>query len=89
MFALTLDVGHDCCLCGADRQVFERYPDKLRHMHLHDSDGKHAHLPLGEGVVNVREKLLMLGESDTCLLEVKTAKGALKSLDYIKHSKGA
>ena len=33
-FGLTLDVGHDDCMSGKDRPVFEKYPDKLFHMHL-------------------------------------------------------
>ena len=45
VFALTLDTGHDECLGGKDRDIFQRYSDRLVHLHLHDSDGKSAHLP--------------------------------------------
>ncbi len=83
VFALTLDVGHDDCMDGKDRHVFEKYPHKLVHMHLHDSDGKHAHLPLGEGRVNIREKLSMLSENANCLVEVKTIKGLCESMKYL------
>ncbi len=84
VFALTLDVGHDDCMGGADRHVFEKYPSKLAHMHLHDSDGKHAHLPLGAGRVNVGEKLAMLKSDSTCLVEVKTIAGLSESTEYLK-----
>lgn len=83
VFALTLDVGHDDCLDGKDRHVFEKYPQKLVHMHLHDSDGKHAHLPLGEGKVNIKEKMAMLKHGETCLVEVKTIKGLEDSMKYL------
>ncbi len=84
VFGLTLDVGHDACMSGKDRHVFEKYPEKLCHMHLHDSDGKHAHLPLGEGVINVGEKLTLLNYDTTCLVEVKTVAGLEKSVKFLK-----
>ncbi len=84
VFALTLDVGHDDCLSGKDRHVFAKYPEKLVHMHLHDSDGKHAHLPLGAGRVNIEEKLSVLSSDSTCLVEVKTIAGLKESTEYLK-----
>ena len=87
VFALTLDVGHDDCMGGKDRGVFKKYPEKLYHMHLHDSDGAHPHLPLGEGKINIEEKIGMLSENSTCLVEVKTVSGLKTSVEYLK-SKG-
>ena len=84
VFALTLDVGHDDCMGGKDRHVFQKYPHKLSHMHLHDSDGKHPHLPLGSGRLNIKEKISMLGENSTCLIEVKTIAGLSESVKYLK-----
>ena len=86
VFALTLDVGHDCCLGNQDKHVFDRYSEKLMHMHLHDSDGRSAHLPLGTGVVNVREKLALLKAEATCLVEVKTLRGLDESIDYLREN---
>ena len=83
VFGLTLDVGHDDCLDGKDRHIFEKYPEKLIHMHLHDSDGKHPHLPLGEGRLDIKSKLAMLKEGSTCLIEVKTIKGLSESVKYL------
>lgn len=87
-FALTLDVGHDDCLGGKDYFVFEKYPNKLIHMHLHDSDGKHAHLPLGEGKVDIKSKLALLPENKTCLVEVKTIQGLKTSLEFLRKNEG-
>ena len=36
VFGLTLDVGHEICLGFKDSHVFEKYPDKLVHLHLHE-----------------------------------------------------
>ena len=82
VFALTLDTGHACCLDEKDAPVFARYPDKLIHMHLHDSDGRHAHLPLGRGRIALGEKLALLPRDATCLIEVKTVEGLAESLRY-------
>ena len=84
VFALTLDVGHDDCMDGKDRHVFEKYPQKLLHMHLHDSDGKHPHLPLGSGRIDVKSKLAMLSDDSTCLIEVKTIAGLAESVQYLE-----
>lgn len=86
VFALTLDVGHEMCLGFKDSHVFEKYPDKLIHLHLHDSNGRSCHLPLGTADVNVGEKLAAL-RGETCLLEVKTIAGLEESVKYIKNIK--
>ena len=86
VFALTLDTGHELCLDFKDSFVFERYPEKLIHMHLHDAKGKSAHLPFGEGDVRIKEKLSMLRNGDTCLIEVKTIAGLKSSVEYLKNN---
>ena len=87
VFGLTLDVGHDDCMAGADRWAFEKYPDKLIHMHLHDSDGKHPHLPLGYGRLDIKERISLLPEDRNCLVEVKTIAGLRESVKYLKGNK--
>jgi sugar phosphate isomerase/epimerase len=83
-FGLTLDTGHEHCLGYADSHVFARYPDKLVHMHLHDARGRSAHLPLGTGEVDIAEKIALLGDGTTCLVEVKTVAGMQESIKYLK-----
>ena len=86
-FALTLDTGHDICLGGKDRFVFDAYPKKLRHMHLHDCGAeKHPHLALGSGIVDVEESIRRLPENGTCLVEVKTIDGLEESVTYLKNN---
>ena len=53
VFYLTLDTGHEMCLGFKDKHVFDKYPDRLCHMHLHDSNGRSCHLPLGSADVDV------------------------------------
>ncbi len=84
VFALTLDIGHDTCLQSVDRAVFDTYSDKLVHLHLHDSNGKSAHLPLGTANVDVANTLKLIPEDGTCLVEVKTVAGLCESVDYLK-----
>lgn len=83
VFALTLDVGHEMCLKMADSHVFSEYPDKLVHMHLHDCDGKKPHLALGDGIVDIENKITQF-HGETCLVEVKTIAGLETSSKYLK-----
>lgn len=84
VFALTLDTGHELMLGYRDTEVFLRYPDRIHHLHLHDSDGKSAHLPLGKGMVKISEKLSSLSSGDTVLIEVKNLDGLRESIEYLK-----
>lgn len=83
VFALTLDTGHEDCLGYKDSFVFKEYPDKLVHMHLHDSDGKKPHLALGDGGLDIPEKIAQF-HGNTCLVEVKTVEGLARSVEYLK-----
>lgn len=85
-FALTLDTGHEDCLGYRDTHVFEKYPHKLVHMHLHDSNGKKPHLALGDGNLDVK-KILDGYSADRCLIEVKTVAGLEKSVEYLKNNR--
>ena len=83
-FGLTLDTGHEWALKFADRAVYEKYPERVYHMHLHDCIGKSPHLPLGTGEVDVFGKLQGSAECDTCLVEVKTIAGLKESVEFLK-----
>ena len=86
VFALTLDTGHELCLGFEDSHVIAEYPDKLCHLHLHDAKGKSAHLPLGTADVSVFDKLALLPEDKTCLIEVKTIAGLTESVEYLRNN---
>ena len=83
VFCLTLDTGHECKLNYKDTHVFEKYPEKLMHMHLHDCKAGSPHLPLGVGEVDIDKKLSQ-NRGNTTLIEVKTVDGLLESVKYLK-----
>lgn len=83
VFQLTLDTGHEFCLLGADSFVYQKYPEKLCHMHLHDAAGRSAHLPLGTGSIDVKQKIMQL-RGETCTVEVKSIAGLKESMEYLK-----
>ena len=85
VFGLTLDTGHEMALNYVDAHVFDKYPEKLKHMHLHDCVGKKPHLALGDGDVDIDSKLALLNDNSTCLVEVKTIEGLGKSYEYLKN----
>ena len=84
VFGLTLDTGHELCLGFVDSHVFDEYPDRLIHLHLHDAKGKSAHLPLGSAEVEISSKLEKLPSDRTCLVEVKTIEGLRESMKYLR-----
>lgn len=81
-FCLTLDTGHEAKLSGKDAHVFEKHPEKLLHMHLHDCKAGSPHLPLGIGEVDIDKKLGQ-HKGDTTLIEVKTIDGLIESVEYL------
>lgn len=85
VFGMTLDSGHEDCLGGQDTPIFHKYADRVLHMHLHDSDGRHPHLPLGAGHIPVADTLGRL-RGQTCLIEVKTVEGLQESVSYLRRN---
>lgn len=85
VFGLTFDTGHDLCAGGQDRNFILSQTSRLRHIHLHDSDGSADHLPLGTGKLDIRR---ILSEARAfrcrCVLEVKTVSGLRESVDFLR-----
>lgn len=86
VFGLTLDVGHDYCAGGVDRDLVLRHKDRLCHMHLHDASlPKSDHLPLGKGDMDLNAQIALAQEVDaTVVLEVKTEEGLRESVQWLK-----
>ena len=85
-FGLTLDIGHDHCAGGVDRELVLARKDRLCHMHMHDALLPNSdHRPLGEGELDI-PRFLELAESvnATVVLEVKTEAGLRESLRWLK-----
>jgi sugar phosphate isomerase/epimerase len=78
---LTLDLGHAQLLTEVNTsyEIIGRYPERIRHVHLHDNRGGHSamddlHLPPGEGIIDFEKIFGKLKEIDydrTISLELK------------------
>ena len=92
---LTLDLGHAQLLSDQNTSFgfVEKFPDRIRHIHLHDNLGGDSqtddlHLPVGKGAVDfdgIFRKLNQIGYNGTMTLELKPAEikeslGAVKQL---------
>lgn len=85
-FALTYDIGHNCCAGGRDEPVILRRRERLLHFHLHDADRSGCHLPFGDGTLPLGEYVHLAGESGgRAVLEVKTVEGLRKSVCWIRN----
>ena len=84
-FGLTLDVGHDFCIDGKDLPGVMKRKHRLHHMHLHDATGKHPHLALGDGELDLSARLALAEETaSTVVLEIKTIAALRQSIDWLK-----
>lgn len=54
-------------------------------MHIHDAIGRKNHLPLGQGEIDIKEKIL-LGKKHKCrmVIETKTIEGLKESVMKLK-----
>jgi len=85
VFALTFDIGHDAAADFADGPTIQTRIHRLRHMHLHDAQGRDHHLPLGDGTLNL-PPYLDLAKQHNCrtVLEVKTPEGLHRSTHWLR-----
>ena len=73
LFGLTLDIGHSHGVEDTDEPFFSRHDDRLIHMHGHDGAGKKNHLALGDGEIDLRERLAWAKRREArVVLETKT-----------------
>lgn len=85
-FKLTYDIGHNHLAKNKDESFILEHKNNLCHFHIHDCHTeKSDHLVLGEGQINIEEKLAIAKEVEgTCVLETKTVEALKKSVDYLK-----
>jgi xylose isomerase domain protein TIM barrel len=90
-FGLTWDIGHSKAIGETDVPFIMKHSNKLRHFHIHDGiakSDKHKgrnHLALGDGEINIRERLSMAGNRNArCVLETKTIAALNRSVEYLK-----
>lgn len=81
----TLDVGHDLKNGEEASNLFMENPLKIKHLHIHDFDGKTDHCELGKGKVNVKKYLNFCKENNIyAVIEVKREKELEDSIKYIR-----
>ena len=90
-FGLTWDIGHSKAAGEMDVPFIMEHSGRLRHFHIHDgiaeSSGQEGrnHLALGDGEINIQEKLSIAEERNArCVLETKTITALEKSVEYLK-----
>jgi len=84
-FHLTWDVGHDARSGFKEREVLLRHEDRVRHMHLHDYNGKSDHQVPGTGLVDIPGMLDFARRRDIrVLVEVKDVPSLKASVKAIK-----
>lgn len=60
--------------------------DRLKHMHLHDAGPNGDHLPLGQGTVDIGDKLCLAANTGCrVVLETKTIGGLKQSVQYLRN----
>ena len=83
-FALTYDIGHDFCAGNGNDAFILNRNNKMKHMHIHDADGKSCHQSLGEGEIDIKNKLSLAKRYGCrCVLETKTISALRKSVEWI------
>lgn len=85
-FKLTYDIGHNHLAKNKDEAFILENKQNLVHFHIHDCvENGSDHLVLGEGEINLEEKLqLAFDLNATCVLETKTISALKKSVLFLK-----
>lgn len=82
---LTLDLGHMHCIDGYDEAFYQHHLDKLWHMHGHDAAGKHPHLGLGDGEIDLHARFNIAKQCGArVVLETKTIEALKQSIAWLK-----
>ena len=86
-FGLTWDIGHSKATGEKDVPFLLEHRDRILHFHIHD--GTEApprnHLALGDGEIDLRERLrLAKSRKARCVLETKTVAALERSVNWLK-----
>jgi sugar phosphate isomerase/epimerase len=84
-FYLTWDVGHDARSGYKEKEVLMRHEDRIKHVHLHDYNGKSDHQVPGSGNIDIPAVLDFARRKDIrVLVEVKTASSLRESVKAVR-----
>lgn len=87
MFGLTWDVGHSKAAREQDLPFLLEHRDRLIHFHIHDGTETppRSHLVLGDGEIDLRERLVLAESRNArCVLETKTIEALKASVDWLR-----
>ncbi len=85
-FGLTWDIGHSKAIGEVDEPFLREHQDRLIHFHIHDGSEEPPknHLALGDGKIDLPERLrLAEGRNARCVLETKTVEALKKSCAWL------
>ncbi len=85
-FGLTWDIGHSKAIGEVDEPFLREHQDRLIHFHIHDGSEEPPknHLALGDGKIDLPERLrLAEGRNARCVLETKTIEALKKSCAWL------
>ena len=88
-FGLTWDIGHSKAVGEKDVPFIRKHQEQLIHFHIHDGSESSArnHLALGDGEINLMERLkLAEGRNARCVLETKTIEALNKSVNWLRRN---
>ena len=88
-FGLTWDIGHSKAVKEIDVPFILQNKDRLVHLHIHDGkeEPPKNHLALGDGEINLAERLNLASERNArCVLETKTIEALMNSVKWLKNA---
>ena len=86
VFGLTWDIGHSKAIHEADVPFLMEHRERLIHFHIHDGTETppRNHLALGDGAINLSERLrLAESRNARCVLETKTIQALKQSVQWL------
>ena len=87
VFGLTWDIGHSKATGEKDVPFILEHEDRLMHFHIHDGSQNPPknHLALGDGEIDLAERLrLAESRNARCVLETKTVEALKKSVQWLR-----
>ena len=85
-FGLTWDIGHSKAVGETDVPFLLEHRDRLVHFHVHDGTETPPknHLALGDGKIDLADRLRLAQERDArCVLETKTVDALKRSVRWL------
>ena len=88
-FGLTWDIGHSRAVGEKDVPFLLERRERLVHFHIHDGaeTPPRNHLALGDGEIDLKERLILAGNRNArCVLETKTIAALQRSVKWLQEN---